>query len=180
MISAHTAHRDAETLSANLRRLMARDGLTFDDVVQASGLDERTVRAVARGQNHPHARTVHKLARGLGETVEELFRPAGRWSLRRFDRATNSLVESVVAANASLFESWCEADFDELYSRFGIGGQMTEAGVVAAAEAMNAKRDVRRQVNIILESGQADLLAAVVGVLYRRATTPNNGELPAK
>jgi transcriptional regulator with XRE-family HTH domain len=179
MISAHTAHRDAETLSANLRRLMARDGLTFDDVVQASGLDERTVRAVARGQNHPHARTVHKLARGLGETVEELFRPAGRWSLRRFDRATNSLVESVVAANASLFESWCEADFDELYSRFGTGGQLTDSGVLAAAKAMNAKRDVLRQASVILESSESQLLADFVELLYRRATNARpstNGE----
>jgi transcriptional regulator with XRE-family HTH domain len=140
VISISTDNRDAATLALNLRRLMARDGLTFEDVVSASGLDERTLRAIARGRNHPHARTLHKLACGLGVEIDELFRPPGRFAPRRFDRATNSLVEGVVARHGGVFENWLEADFDELYSRFGTGGQLTEAGVLAAAEAMNAKR----------------------------------------
>ena len=171
MISAATAHSDATTISTNLRRLMARQGLTFEEVVEASGLDERTVRALAHGTNNPHARTVHKLAHGLGVSIDELFRPTDRISPRRFDRATNSLVESVVATNADLFKNWTEAEFDELYSRFGTGGQLTETGVLAEAEAVNAKRDVWRQVGIILESGEAELLAQFVELLYRRATT---------
>jgi len=170
MISAATPFRDATTLATNLRRLMAREGLTFDEVVEASGLDERTVRALAHGTNNPHARTVHKLAQGLGVSIDELFRPVDRLSPRRFDRATNSLVENVVAANVGLFKNWTEAEFDELYSRFGTGGQLTETGILAEAEAMNAKRDVCRQVDIILESGEAELLAEFVELLYRRAT----------
>jgi transcriptional regulator with XRE-family HTH domain len=149
---------------------MAREGLTYDDVVTASGLDERTVRALARGVNNPHARTLHKLARGLGVEIDELFRTAGHLSPRRFDRITNSLVQSVVAANEATFESWSEAEFDELYSRFGTGGQLTEAGVLAEAQAMNAKRAVWRQVSVILESTEAELLAEFVELLYRRAT----------
>ncbi len=157
---------------------MARDGLTFDDVVAASGLDERTLRTVARGRSNPHARTLHKLAHGLGVPIDELFHTPSRSSPWRFDRATNSLVEEVVAAHAAAFENWSEADFDELYSRFGTGGQLTESGVLAAAEAMNAKRDVLRQASIILESGEAALLAEFVDLLYRRATIaapPING-----
>ena len=77
---------------------MARDGLTFDDVVAATELDERTLRGLARGTTNPHARTLHKLAQGLGVSIDELFRPPGRHSPRQFDRATNSLVESCVAA----------------------------------------------------------------------------------
>lgn len=155
----------------NLRRLMAKGGLTFDDVVAASQLDERTLRSVARGNRIPHARTLHKLATGLGVTVEELFQPAGRSSSRHFDRVTNSLVESVVAQHAGKFANWSDADFDELYSRFGTGGQLTEAGVLAAAEAMNAKRDVLRQASVILESSEAELLAEFIQMLFRRATT---------
>jgi transcriptional regulator with XRE-family HTH domain len=165
-----TSYGDAATVATNLRRLMARDGLTFDDVVQTSGLDERTVRGVVRGRNNPHARTLHKLAAGLGVAIDELFRPIGCWSPRRFDRATNALVESVAAAHPQQFKNWTEAEFDELYSRFGTGGQMTEAGVLAAAEAMNAKRDLWRQVGVILESGEAELLAEFIDILYRRVT----------
>jgi transcriptional regulator with XRE-family HTH domain len=180
VIPATTQNGDAATVAVNLRRLMARDGLTFDEVVAASGLDERTLRALARGKNNPHARTLHKLARGLGVSIDELFRAQGASSARRFDRATNSLVKEVVVDHAKTFENWSEADFDEIYSRFGTGGQLTEAGVLAAADAMNAKRDICRQVSVILESSEAELLAEFVEVLYRRATsTPQttNGRL---
>ena len=169
-LSATVRNGDWATLATNLRRLMARDGLTFEDVVRASGLDERTVRGVVRGTNQPHARTLHKLAAGLGVSVDELFRPVGQSPARRFDWATNTLVESVVAAHAGRFRNWSEADFDELYSRFGTGGQLTEAGILAAAEAANAKREVVRQIGVILETSEAELLTTFVELLYRRAT----------
>jgi transcriptional regulator with XRE-family HTH domain len=178
MISAAAPHGDAATLALNLRRLMARHALTFDDVVAASGLDERTLRAIARGTNNPHARTLHKLANGLGVDIDELFRPPGRFAPRGFDRATNTLVDGVVKRHAHVFQNWSAADFDELYSRFGTGGQLTESGVLAAAEAMNAKRDLLRQVSVILESSEAELLEEFVELLYRRATVaapPING-----
>lgn len=170
MVSIFRAARqvDATMVATNLRRLMARDALTYEDVVQASGLDERTLRALARGTNHPHARTLHKLAYGLGVSIDELFRPLGRSSPREFDRATNALVGRVVAAHPDRFNNWSEAEFDELYSRFGAGGQLTESGVLAAADATNAKRDLWRQMSVILESEEAELLAEFVAMLYRR------------
>jgi transcriptional regulator with XRE-family HTH domain len=165
------ANPDAATVTINLRRLMAREGLTFDEVVQAAELDERTLRAIVRGRTNPHARTLHKLAQGLGVSADELFRPPGRNSSRQFDRATNLLVENVAARHATTFTNWSDAEFDELYSRFGTGGQLTEEGVLAAAQAMNAKRDLWRQVSVILESGEAELLSRFIDVLYCRVTT---------
>ena len=176
MNSTSIVNGDAAMVAMNLRRLMARAGLTFEEVVTATELDERTLRGLVRGTTNPHARTLNKLARGLGVAIDDLFRPPGRHSPRQFDRATNSLVEGVVADHADAFANWSEADFDELYSRFGTGGQLTEDGVLAAAQAMNAKRDVWRQVSIVLESGEAKLLAEFVELLYRRATaTPTVG-----
>jgi len=174
-----TSLGNAATIATNLRRLMARDGLTYDDVVAATHLDERTLRAVARGRGNPHARTLHKLAQGLGVSVDELFRAPGHLPARRFDRATNSLVQEVVVHHPHAFQDWSDADFDELYSRFGTGGQLTDSGVLAAAEAMNSKRDVVRKASIILESGEAKLLAEFVELLYHRATMtalPGNGQ----
>ena len=160
----------ASAIAVNLRRLMARHGLTFDDVVRATGLDERTVRGLARGTNNPHARTLTKLADVLGVEVDVLFHLPGQTARQRFDRATNTLVESVVAARGDIFARWSDADFDELYSRFGTGGQLTEAGVLAAAEAMNGRRELWRQISVILETGEAALLAEFIQLLYRRAT----------
>jgi transcriptional regulator with XRE-family HTH domain len=170
---------DAAMVAMNLRRHMARAGLTFDDVVAATELDERTLRSLIRGATNPHARTLNKLATGLGIEIDDLFQPNGRYSARQFDQTTNSLVKGVIADHAELFANWLEADFDELFSRFGTGGQLTEAGVLTAAQAMNAKRDVCRQVSIILESGEADLLSQFVHMLYGRVTVaspPTNGQ----
>jgi transcriptional regulator with XRE-family HTH domain len=149
---------------------MARAGLTFEDVVTATELDERTVRGIVRGTKNPHARTLHKLAHGLGVTVDDLFQRAGLQSARQFDRVTNSLVTSFVASYPDMFQNWSDAEFDELYSRFGTGGQLTEAGIAAAAQATNTKRDVWRQVSVILESGEAKLLTEFIDLLYGRVT----------
>src|SRR5207237_709645 len=140
---------NAAAVAGNLRRIMARDDLTFDQVVAATELDERTLRSLARGVTHPHARTLHKLAQGLGVSIDELFQPVGRTAPRRFDRATNSLVESCVAEHTKLFRNWSQGDFDELYSRFGTGGQLTEEGVLAAAQATNIKRELWRQLSVL-------------------------------
>jgi transcriptional regulator with XRE-family HTH domain len=178
MIALSSPRRDAATVATNLRRLMARDGLTYDDVVAATALDERTIRGLARATNNPHARTLHKLAAGLGVEIDELFRPAGRSPAEQFDRETNLLVEGVVAQRPELFADWSEAQFNELYSRFGTGGALTEDGVVAAAEAMNTKRGLWKKISVILESGQADLLGELVEMLYRRATEPAKPHYP--
>lgn len=177
MATTSIANPDAATVALNLRRIMARAALTFEEVVTATDLDERTIRGLARGTTNPHARTINKLAQGLGVAIDELFRPPGQHSPRRFDRATNMLVDGVVSRHAAKFANWTEADFDELYSRFGTGGQLTEDGIVAAAEATNARRDVWRQVSVILESGEAKLLTEFVDMLYRRTT---NGSSPTK
>jgi transcriptional regulator with XRE-family HTH domain len=159
---------DSQRVATNLRRLMARQGLTYEDVVAASGLDERTIRSLAHGTSRPHARTIHKLAEGLGVLSDEFFLDSRGPACREFDRETNPLVEQVVAEHPQSFSGWTPADFDELYSRFGAGGQLTEAGALAAAEAMNAKREVLSRVRVILETGEAPLLNSLVEILYHR------------
>jgi transcriptional regulator with XRE-family HTH domain len=159
-------------IGANIRRLMAREGLTYEEIVAASGLDERTIRGLVRGTNTPHARTLHKLAAGLGVEVDELFRPVGPSPAHQFDRATNVLVDSVVIQRPEIFADWSEAEFAELYSRFGAGGALSEEGIVAAAQAMNDKRALWTRFCVILESDESQHLAEFVEMLYRRVTEP--------
>ncbi|HWC88644.1 MAG TPA: helix-turn-helix transcriptional regulator, partial [Pirellulales bacterium] len=60
--------------ASNLRRLMARLNLTVREVSERTGLDQRTIKGILRGDNSkPHARTLHQLAAGLGADVDELF-----------------------------------------------------------------------------------------------------------
>ena len=57
----------------NLRRLMARFDLKIGDVIEQTGLDARTIKAVLNGYNRPRAQTLHKLATGLNVSTDELF-----------------------------------------------------------------------------------------------------------
>ncbi|MHB1033239.1 MAG: helix-turn-helix domain-containing protein [Pirellulales bacterium] len=162
--------RPSEPTAVNLRRLMADLNLTIAQVVEASGLDERTIKAILNGSHKPHARTLHQLARGLDVPPGELFLDPARLihQVRRFDRQTNPMVDEAIDARPGLFGGWTEADFDELHSRFGTGGGLTVEGALEAARAMNQKRDIQRKVALLLETGEGRLLCELVEVLYRR------------
>jgi len=166
--STKTAPSDAQRVAHNLRRLMVRFDLTYQAVVEASGLDERTVRSIAHGRKRPHARTLHRLAEGFGVAADEFFVDSATIDSAGFDAATNHMVGEVIQSHPELFEGWTARDYAELYSRFGKGGALTEAGALAAAEHMNHKRQVLDRVRILLESSDGPLLADFVELLYAR------------
>ncbi len=158
----------------NLRRLMARDGLTLEEVIERSGLDQRTVKSILAGNSTPHSRTLHQLATGLGVPADEFFQDPSLLAHRLFDRETNPHVEQAISEHPEWFRDWAEADFDELYSRFGTGGSMAADAVGQMVETMNRNRAVHRKVALILESGEASFLDSVVQLLYQRiAVTPD-------
>jgi len=160
--------RPAE-IAANLRRLMARQGLRMIDLAERTVLDERTIKSVLRGRARPQARTLYKLARGLNVPADELLETADPTAAaRQFDRQTNPLVDEMVCAAPELFIGWTSAEFDELYSRFGTGGALNEEGVRAAADQMNQNREIHRQAALILETDQRDVLISVVKALYQK------------
>src|ERR1700742_1603290 len=104
---------------------MARDGLTFEEISPATELDERTLRGLLSGKTNAHARTLHKLAEGLGVEMHELILSPGRCSPHQLERATNTLVEEVIASRTDRFSNWSQSDFVERFSRFGTGGLLT-------------------------------------------------------
>lgn len=154
--------------ATNLRRLMARQGLTLDDVVARSDLDERTIKGILAGVNRPHARTLHRLANGLGVSADELFQDPSLLLHRLFDRRTNPLVEEVVDANPEVFAGWTEGDFDELYSRFGAGGALSTEGVLDSARTMQRNRQTHRKLALLLETAEADMIVDMIELMYRR------------
>jgi transcriptional regulator with XRE-family HTH domain len=150
----------------NLARLMAVQGLSIRAAAEQTGLDERTIRGILAGSNKPHARTLHRLAEGLGVKVDEFFVDPSQLVYRRFDRQTNPLVEEVLEARPELFADWSEADFAELLSRVGAGGALTREGAVAAVERMNRKRDLHDKLDLLLESTHAQLAGQILEALY--------------
>src|SRR5215207_3352900 len=86
---------------ANVKRLMVRLNMKLAEVVEATGLDERTVRSILRGTTRPHARTLHKLAAGLGVDPDELFHDP-RDASTAFDRAANPAVGRLIERHPHL------------------------------------------------------------------------------
>jgi transcriptional regulator with XRE-family HTH domain len=158
----------------NLLRLMAAGGLSVREVAERTGLDGRTLRGILGGGAKPHAQTLHRLAEGLGVKIDEFFVDPAQLLYRRFDRRTNPVVAEVIETHGALFDGWTEADFDELHSRVGTGGPLTVEGTLAAVSLMNRKRELHEKLDLLLESGQAELAAGILDVLYKKVVV-NSG-----
>jgi DNA-binding XRE family transcriptional regulator len=154
----------------NLRRLLTSAGWSIGQVAELTGLDKRTIRGILNGVKKPHIRTLHRLAQGLGVSVDELFLDPAQLLYRRFDRLTNPMVEEVLAGNRELFEGWTQADFDELHSRVGMGGALTAEGALAAVRLMNRKRQLHRKLELLLESTHAEVTGDILDLLYEKIT----------
>ena len=150
----------------NLSRLMAAEGLSIHDVAEKTGLDERTIRGILSGANKPHARSLHRLAKGLGVAIDEFYVNPTQLLYRRFDRETNPMVEESLKNHPELFAGWRESDFDELHSRMGEGGALTEGGTLEAVRQMNRKRELHERLDVLLESTQAELVAGMIDLAY--------------
>jgi hypothetical protein len=85
-------------------------------------------------------------------------------------------VEEVVSDNPQLFHGWTQDEFDELYSRFGTGGALTEKGAVKAAQAMNKRRELLQRAALLMETNESELLETMIEALYSRAVvqSPEN------
>jgi len=170
--------RNRSHVGDNLRRVMARQALTIAEVVRRTGLDDRTVKAMLREPDcRPHARTLHQLAGGLGVPVDELFQNPALLARRTFDRRTNPIVDEVTTKNPHLFDGWTRDDFDDLYSRFGTGGELTTDGTLEAVRRINLRRMLFTKVAVLLETGQAPVLTGLVDLLYEQVTVPRAGSL---
>jgi transcriptional regulator with XRE-family HTH domain len=151
-----------------LRRLLAERDWTIHEAADQVGVDERTLKGLLGGRGgKPQSRTLHRLAMGFDVPVETFLVPPGG-GRTAFDRDTNPSVAEAVDREPHLFADWCADDFDELCSRFGEGGALTVDGALTAAREMNRKRSALEQVSVILESGEADLMYAMIETLSRR------------
>ena len=163
---------DLRTLhGANLRRLMARLDMTLQDVVDTTGLDQRTIRSLVDGNSQPHARTLHKLADGLGISTDELFQDPYQLGQAAYDRTTNPVVNEVIESHPELFTHWTQADFEELFNRLTVDNELTPASAVSAAKEMNHRQELLYQFAVILESEKAGLMQEFTSMLFNQVTS---------
>ncbi len=77
------------------------------------------------------------------------------------------MIEEIRRDRPDLFDAFTADDWDELYSIHGAGGALNREGVLHFAERINAKRDVRRKFEAVLETHHFRTLAAIIEVMYR-------------
>ena len=152
---------------ANLRRIMVEQGLALCQVVSKTGLDRRTITAILDGSNHPHSRTIHRLAVGLDVSPDEFFVSPGQLVYRRFDMQTNPTVREIVESHPDLFSGWTDMDFEELHRLCCQKEVLSEEKTLALARRMNQKRLVHKKLDQLLDSPQADIISGIVEVMYR-------------
>lgn len=167
-MSSFGSRSRSSIVAHNLRRLMAREGLTYDAVVEMTGLDSRTLRGILHAAKRPHAKTLKRLAEGLGVMSDELFAADEAATIAEFDFASNPAIDQVVEEKPDLFDDWTPSDFGELASRFGVGGELTPEGVAEVALQMNINRESLDRAAVVLETADSETLRGVIDALFEK------------
>lgn len=170
----------ASKIGGRVRAARIRRGWSQRELADAAGLSRTTLVLLERGADHlPRAETIHRLASALRVDPEELLGPefpgAEESSLSAvvaYDQATNPCVAAAIEAEPELFDGFRDADWQELTSTFGVGGALTEEGVLAVARAIRRKRDVLFRVEVLLETHLADATVAMIDSLYNLVKFP--------
>jgi transcriptional regulator with XRE-family HTH domain len=164
-----------DRLSRNLAAILRMRRMTPAELAERAGIDDAIVRALVRGEiTRPSLTTLDALAAALEIDVCDLIAPdmralERRGDMRGFDRRTNPLVAEVAAAHPQLFADWSPADYDDLYSRFGVGGPLSAEGTLACAQSINDRRALALKVAVLLETEHGAALAQTVDRLYSSA-----------
>lgn len=84
-----------------------------------------------------------------------------------FDRLTNPVIDDVRAESPELFAGWTDAEWDQLYSTFGVGGALRAEGVREAASQIQRQRETVGRLQIVLETHLRDVAEELIGALFR-------------
>jgi len=176
--ASDAAHESAKppAIAEAIHRLCLKRGWNQGELARRAGISRTTLYQILRGGvQQPRYSTLKKLGDALETSVEELTEsspptqplamslPA---SPRGFDESTNTCVQEVCDEHPELFAGWSPLEWEELYSTFGTGGQLTPHGVEQMAQHINRKRDVQRKLSIVLETHLHDVAANLVDSLF--------------
>ena len=162
----------ARRLARRIRRACWQRGWNRSEFAQRSGVSRTTLYLLERGKiAQPRGSTLKRIADALEMGVAELVdgpQPTAISPAIKFDRATNGCVREVSEECPQLFSGWSASQWDELYSSFGVGGQLTPQGVVQAAIAINRKSEAAHQLNVILETHLRDVAISLIESLFQQ------------
>lgn len=158
-------------LGKRIREQRAQRGWDQSRLAREAGISRTTLSQLENGRGpDPRPSTVGKVTLALGL-------PPAWWDVqehaaRAFDRATNPEVLAVAERHPAAFTNLTPADWDELHSVFGTGGALTEDGVLAQAVRLQVKRELIRQLEVVLETHLGEAATAMIRGLYERVVLP--------
>ncbi|MEZ6046662.1 MAG: helix-turn-helix transcriptional regulator [Planctomycetaceae bacterium] len=181
VLDKNSNHRDRQLLLLRIDRYCHRKCISQQDLAKKAGISRTFFSNLQRGKvRWPQTNTLVKLADALDISTEELCDCDNERQLQLqaesdqvapetsvLDRRTNPVVTEVYREHPSLFQGWRESEWDEIYSTFGVGGALTEAGVKQAADQINQKRELVRQVQVLYETHKRDQLVEMIHQLYQ-------------
>lgn len=91
-----------------------------------------------------------------------------------FDRQTNWCVQELCERSPELFQDWADQEWEELFSSFGVGGELNEEGVRQQVEAINQRRVTLYELQVLLETHLADAARRVIHSLYESVQGPES------
>ena len=176
-----------EDIVSAIRRSCLEKGWDLGELARRARVSRTTLHHLLSGATQrPHLSTLSRIAGALGLPLDPdaaggttaghspgavaLRAGTGNASLIqsnvRFDRATNPAVEELRHTSPDLFAEWSREEWDELYSTFGVGGNLTPEGAADCAQAINDRRETTRQLHLVLETHLANVARRMIETLY--------------
>lgn len=170
---------------SNINAAMTVMQMTQVEFADAAKIDKNTLGRILSGKTKPHVSTLRKIAGAIGLDNWELlqspdfkkkFEPKQVQSANpistpsgKLDRATNPMVGLVVKEYPEVFREFTEDDWESLYSCHGVGGPLTEQGVIAEAMLINRRRKAIQQLGELFDGGQeaAKALAILIDIAHQ-------------
>lgn len=174
---------------ARIRARCLEEGINLGELARRAGISRTTVYHLLEGTTRmPRASTLCRIARALQIDPKQLLperssatspcscdpKEQDHRSRQAFDRATNRAVAVACRNRPELFRDWSGADWEELYSSFGTGGELNEQGVYELAERMNRRRETVHKLQVVLETHLAEVAENLLETLYRMVTSHAN------
>lgn len=184
----------SEIVWQRIQSLCMSRGMNLSQLAKQAEISRATLHNLSTGTTAtPRIETLQRISEVLQVDLDELcsFRSlidshgsgsnADNEARRSFDKQSKSRIKAVFRDFPELFAGWEVRDWDELYSTFGVGGELSEAGVAEAARQINRKREAIRKLQVILETHLGNHAEEMIDSLYRMVSvTSDNLETDAQ
>lgn len=158
-------------LGQKIREQRAHRGWDQSRLAREAGISRTTLSQLENGKGpEPRPSTVGKVSQALG--LPPAWWDQDRDAASAFDRATNPEVQAVADRHPEIFANLTSTDWEELHSVFGTGGALTEEGVLTQVARLQEKRELIRQLEVVLETHLGEAATAMIRGLYERVVLP--------